>query len=179
MRVLVVGGSGSGKSAYAEKLACELSNTRTYVATMAPTGAEARERIARHRLQRADKGFDLVECTESVIRALPYGGKGKGVALLDDLGNLVANALFAADGTMHDSAVVLERLTREVTKLARSYEHVVVVGNEVGSEGPYAYQSTLAWVRLQGTLCCLLAAAFDTVVEVTAGIPQLVKGKVA
>ena len=42
MRTLVVGGSGSGKSAYAEQLACSRSSDRVYVATMAHMGAEAR-----------------------------------------------------------------------------------------------------------------------------------------
>lgn len=176
MRVLVVGGSGSGKSAYAEKIACELSDTRTYVATMKPIGAEARKRIARHRMQRANKGFELVECTESLTCALPSSGHAQGVALLDDLGNLVANTLFAPDGTMRDPTRVLERLTHELDGIAQAYEHVVVVGNEVGSEGPYPQEATQTWVRLVGTLCCVLAARSNTVVEVTAGVPCSVKG---
>ena len=40
MRVLVVGGSGSGKSAYAERLAARLAEQRTYVATMRNEGTK-------------------------------------------------------------------------------------------------------------------------------------------
>lgn len=172
MRVLVVGGSGSGKSAYAERLACGLSPVRTYVATMEGTGAEAQARIARHREQRAGLGFQTLECP----RELPMC-EGSGVALLEDVGNLVANALFANDGSMKDPDEVLGCLKRELMDFSHSCEHAVVVGNEVGSSKTPPGEGTLAWVRLVGSLCCCLAARFDAVVEVAAGIPLVVKGR--
>ncbi|MBR1829086.1 MAG: bifunctional adenosylcobinamide kinase/adenosylcobinamide-phosphate guanylyltransferase [Atopobiaceae bacterium] len=174
MRVLVVGGSGSGKSAYAEQLAARLSERRTYVATMRPEGREARARIDRHRLQRAGLGFDTVECPDSLAPA--FATDRGGVVLVDDLGNLVANALFLPDGTMTDPGEVLERLYNEVKALARAYDHVVLVGNEVGAEGRYDHDSTNAWVRLIGALNCRIAATFDVVTEVVCGIPCQVKG---
>jgi adenosylcobinamide kinase/adenosylcobinamide-phosphate guanylyltransferase len=182
MRVLVVGGSGSGKSAYAEQLACSLSPRRTYVATMESQSAEAQRRIARHRAQRDGLGFITIECS----RALPVGDWPKhprfqsatptGVALVEDLGNLVANALFAPDESMGDPRAVVDKLERNVLDFSRAYEHVVVVGNLVGCEGASVYEATREWVRAVGTLCCRLAAAFDVVVEITAGIPQVIKG---
>lgn len=193
MRVLVVGGSGSGKSAYAEQLACSLSPRRTYVATMESQSAEAQRRIARHRAQRDGLGFITIECS----RALPVGDWPKhprlqsakwpknprlqsaiptGVALVEDLGNLVANALFAPDESMGDPRAVVDKLERNVLDFSRTYEHVVVVGNLVGCEGASVYEATREWVRAVGTLCCRLAAAFDVVVEITAGIPQVIKG---
>lgn len=176
MRALVVGGSGSGKSAFAERLACSLSMRRTYLATMEPHGAEARERIERHRAQRADLGFTTLECVGSLPPCVVSPDDGDGVILLDDLGNLVANALFSPEGRMHDPTAVLGRLEREVCALAASHRHVVVVGNHVGSEGRPPDETTLCWVRLMGALCCRLATRFDTVVEVVAGIPCVVRG---
>lgn len=177
MRTLVVGGSGSGKSAYAERLAASLASRRTYVATMRNDGAEAAERIRRHRSQRAELGFITVECPDSLMAACHDGGGG--VVLVDDLGNLVANALFAPDGTMADPTVVLDRLVGEVEALGQSYDHTVLVGNEVGGEGAYRLESTNEWVRLIGALNCRIAASFDEVVEVVAGVPCHVKGGVA
>ena len=186
MRVLVVGGSGSGKSAFAEGLACSLSPWRTYVATMESQSAEAQRRIVRHRAQRAGLGFVTIEC----LSVLPVGGwqeesspktakshSAGGVALVEDVGNLVANALFLPSGDMGDPDAVVEVLVRNVHDFCASYDHVVVVGNLVGSEGVAAHEATRAWVRAVGTLCCKLAASFDAVVEVTAGIPQVVKGE--
>ena len=178
MRVLVVGGAGSGKSAFAERLACELSASRTYVATMAGNGREARERIDRHRRQRAGLGFRTVECVEGSLEAGVRAADKDGVVLLDDLGNLLANAMFLADGSMADPVAVQERLLREVVELCSCHAHAVVVGNLVGYEGRPTDDSTLAWVRAMGSLCCGLAQELDTVVEVVAGVPCTVKGDV-
>lgn len=58
MLILVLGGSGSGKSAFAEALTMSFGGTRAYIATMEPFGEEGRRRIERHRLMRKDKGFE-------------------------------------------------------------------------------------------------------------------------
>lgn len=175
MRTLVVGGSGSGKSAYAEKLACARSGRRTYLATMTSAGPEARERIVRHRAQRAGLGFVTYERTASLCPLPPAGG----VVLLDDLGNLVANALFAPDGTMADPRETLSRLDEELQMLEGRFEHVVAVGIEVGSAGPYPHDATNAWIWVVGALCCRLAARYDEAIEVVAGTPCCVKGACA
>lgn len=176
MKALVVGGAGSGKSAFAEGLACQLSQTRTYIATMASNGSEARARIRRHREQRAGLGFSTIECDGSLEPALGGARRG-GVVLLDDLGNLLANALFLPDGTMADPTETLELLVGEVVRLYDAFDHVVVVGNDVGRDGPSPYASTATWVRLMGSLCCELASRSDTVAEVVAGLPCVVKGE--
>jgi len=108
---------------------------------------------------------------------VPLPQSANGVVLVEDLGNLVANALFTQDGFMLSPNTVVEDLTRNVLDFSRSYEHVVVVGNLVGCEGFSPNESTQAWVRAVGTLCCRLAADFDAVVEVTVGIPQVLKSE--
>ena len=66
MLILVTGGSGSGKSEYAENTAVALAEKEGlplyYVATMKPYGEEGRRRVARHRRLRAGKGFETIEC---------------------------------------------------------------------------------------------------------------------
>ena len=42
---IVTGGSGSGKSAFAEALAMELGEKRYYIATMYPFGEESRKKL--------------------------------------------------------------------------------------------------------------------------------------
>ena len=62
MVILVTGGSGSGKSEFAERLLTLLQKkNRIYIATMQPYGEESLERIRRHQLQRKDRGFTTVE----------------------------------------------------------------------------------------------------------------------
>ena len=67
---LITGGSGSGKSEYAEQKLMEYvshskrNKKRYYIATMIPFGKETEEKIARHRKLRAD---DLVVVTNEVF----------------------------------------------------------------------------------------------------------------
>ncbi len=60
MMALVIGGSGSGKSSYAEELAVSLSSPaakKYYLATMQVFGREGEQRVERHRALRRGKGF--------------------------------------------------------------------------------------------------------------------------
>ena len=63
MRILLLGGSKSGKSGLAQRLARDLSegNSLYYWATMEPTDEEDRARIRRHLADRAGWGFQTVE----------------------------------------------------------------------------------------------------------------------
>ena len=71
MMELVTGGSGSGKSAYAEDRICALyeeyrktgkkEQKLYYIATMYPYGTETEEKIADHRRRREGKGFRTLE----------------------------------------------------------------------------------------------------------------------
>lgn len=68
MMTLVTGGSGSGKSEYAERLAVAGGTPRIYVATMIPWDDEGRRRIEKHRAMRTGKGFETVECYTGLER---------------------------------------------------------------------------------------------------------------
>ena len=62
MITLITGGSGSGKSAYAEKYICHVSNEKGYkekyyIATMQVFDDEGQRKIDRHRRLRAGKGL--------------------------------------------------------------------------------------------------------------------------
>ncbi len=65
MLYIVTGGSGSGKSEYAEQTAVQCRNgnggTLWYLATMRIWDDEGRKRVERHRRMRAAKGFETIE----------------------------------------------------------------------------------------------------------------------
>ena len=61
MMIFVFGGSGSGKSEYAEQRILEAGEMpRYYVATMEPFGEVGKKRIERHLMLRVGKGFTTV-----------------------------------------------------------------------------------------------------------------------
>ncbi len=83
MFVLVVGGSGSGKSAYAEELAVSLSSPgmeRYYLAAMQVFDQEGQRRVERHRTLRQGKGFLTIEQPAQIHRAAGKMGAGDKVA---------------------------------------------------------------------------------------------------
>ena len=63
MMILVTGGSGSGKSAFAEDQVVAFGTAeRIYIATMFPFDEESRKRVQRHQNMRKGKGFETIEC---------------------------------------------------------------------------------------------------------------------
>ena len=66
MITLVTGGSGSGKSAYAESLLYSCEGIRYYIATMQIYDAEGEKKVERHRKLRAGKGFLTIESPMNV-----------------------------------------------------------------------------------------------------------------
>ena len=71
MVILVTGGSGSGKSQYAEELITAAGNgLRYYVATMEAFGEEGQKKVERHRELRQGKGFHR-EKNQCLLSASP------------------------------------------------------------------------------------------------------------
>ena len=81
MLTLVLGGSASGKSEYAESLVLQTTGPRFYLATMQVWDAECAARVEKHRRMRAEKRFETVECPLHLDAVrLP----ARGTALLED-----------------------------------------------------------------------------------------------
>ena len=91
----VVGPNGSGKSRYAERIVARTTGERYYIATMRPCSEENLQRIEKHREQRKDLQFTTLECPYQVGAAAV---ERDGVVLLEDVSNLLANAMFERGG---------------------------------------------------------------------------------
>lgn len=102
MMILVTGGSGSGKSAFAEDCVVSCGETeRIYIATMYPFDEESRRRVQRHQKMRQGKGFETVECYTGLHKVqVPENS----TVLLECMSNLVANEMFQEDGA-HENTV--------------------------------------------------------------------------
>lgn len=99
MMYLIIGGSGSGKSAYAEELLFSLPDAgkKYYIATMQVCDEESVRRVKKHRKQREGKKFYTIEQPVHVSKALAQMDAGKKSAMLECVSNLVANEMFAKD----------------------------------------------------------------------------------
>lgn len=170
MLILVSGGSASGKSEFAEGLVTASGlETRAYLATMQVWDAESERRVERHRRMRAGKGFATVECTVNLAGAvLPAGC----AALLEDLSNLTANEFFGPQGREE----AFGRVLSGVERAAEQATLLVVVTNELFSDGMDYDPETLAYLDVLARLNRAVARRADRVYEVVCGIPIAWKG---
>ena len=171
MLILVSGGSASGKSEFAEGLVTSSGlENRIYLATMQVWDGESVRRVERHRQMRTGKGFATVECPTGLADvALPSGC----AVLLEDLSNLCANEYFSPGG----KEGVLDRVLAGIRRAAEQAELLVVVTNELFSDGMDYAPDTLAWLAGLAGLNRAIAARAGGVYEVVCGIPVAWKGE--
>ena len=172
MFTLILGGTGSGKSALAEALVQSQPGPRVYVATMQPFDAECRARIQKHRAQRAGGGFATLECYTApalLAAALPPQSS----VLLECLSNLVANELYDPARAAPDA----REAVKSVLALLPRCQNLTVVTNEVFCGGDRYEGDTLRYLRELARANRALAARADAVAEAVCGLPNLLKGE--
>ena len=119
--ILIIGGNSSGKSAYAERLACQLqSGEKLFVATMYPYSAANQKRIEERQNRRRGKGFTTVECFTDLKNVLPCEGK---TVLLERITNLVTNEMYMEGGA---NVQAVGRILADVEKLKETKKSLFV-----------------------------------------------------
>lgn len=178
MMTLIIGGSGSGKSAYAENYMNSISEDRKkyYIATMQIYDEEGKRKVERHRMLRGGKGFSTIEQPLDIGNAAEKLEDGDKTALLECISNLTANEMFLEEvpGT---EEVITEKIVGGIAVLNREFTHLVIVSNNVFEDGNVYDKTTMAYIRAMGRINQKLAEMADEVVEVVVGIPIVIKGK--
>lgn len=164
----VIGGAASGKSAFAEQLTRDHHRRMTYLATSRVLDDEMREKVARHAARRDGDWRIVEEPMEpgTVLAALD----ARDVCLLDCATMWLTNHLLA--GSDLDAAQA-----RLLAALGATSAAVVVVTNEVGAGIVPDNALARRFRDAQGRLNIALAAQSDCVVQVVAGLPNLLKGQ--
>lgn len=102
--VFILGGSRSGKSTFAQKLALDSSQKVLFVATAQAGDEEMVQRIALHRKNRP-KGWRTLEVTRNIGRQIEKNAGNTEVIIIDCLTLLVSNLLMPlmppSDSTCH------------------------------------------------------------------------------
>ncbi len=174
--ILITGGSGSGKSAFAEEIIRKQARRKDlplyYLATMQVYGDEGRQKVERHRKMRAGKGFETVEQPRDIIDAAKRM-KGS-AALLECVSNLTANEMFLPGKTLSADAVT-EKVSSQILELNDHLDTLAVVTNNVFEDGIRYEETTRNYLLALGKINRILAAQAAEVWEVTAGIPVCIK----
>lgn len=172
MMHLVTGASASGKSAYAEGSAYSYKERRKILYRHhASWGEEGAARVKKHRAMREGKGFQTIEAFHT-LDALRLPGKGS--LMLECMSNLLANEQFELGGTDEE---ILDRIQQGIQNLKEQTEDLIIVTNEIFSDGCRYDAETVRYIRLLGNLNIRMAEEADAVTEVVYGIPIRRKGE--
>ena len=179
----VSGGARSGKSAWAEtqaiNLAAEAGSRLVYIAAARADDAEMRRRVERHKAARKDKGFETLEWhtdAGGAVSLLPPGC----VVLLECLGTLLANEMFGHKKTggtdsqkMAPPDFFVQKIFGDILSLRAHAAHLLVVSNDVFSDGVTYNEPTENYRRALGALHVKLAAISDLAVECVCSVCSL------
>ena len=180
--ILITGGARSGKSAFALRLANNLSKKAcrpspsaqavggqvTYIATAEAKDKEMELRIKIHRKNRPSR-WKTVERKKNVTEILSrIAGKSE-VILLDCLTLLISNLLLS------DRKDVLREIRRLVSKIKEIKATVLIVSNEVGMGIVPDNRLARRFRDIAGRANQIVAQAADEVYLVVSGISMKIK----
>ncbi|MGY6276804.1 bifunctional adenosylcobinamide kinase/adenosylcobinamide-phosphate guanylyltransferase [Methylomonas sp. MgM2] len=170
---LVLGGARSGKSRYAEQQAIASGLPVLYLATAQALDNEMQARIQHHRLRRPAQWRTLEEPIR-VADAIRRHAVAGCCILVDCLTLWLSNVLFDKQGHLQEAVFDRER-SALLEALTECDGRVIMVSNEVGLGVVAADAMTRRFVDEAGFLHQALARICDSVVLVTAGLPQKLK----
>lgn len=187
MIVFINGGSGSGKSAFAEKVACSLGGPLVYVATMPVFSPEDEKKVARHHKLRAGKGFETLE-RPRLLSGIP---DNYGTVLIECMSTHTANILYDTDIDFSELDLESsERLSptdkteyyfgiikKELAPVIQRKGNTVFVSAEVAQDGHTYDEETEVYKNLLTKVNTWLMTRADAAFEVVCGIPVPVKGE--
>lgn len=164
----ILGGAASGKSRYAETLVESSRLTMVYLATAQALDDEMRAKIATHAKRRGAE-WALIESPLDAASALATLQPGQ-CCLFDCATLWLSNQLIEG----HEIGQATDALLRGIDTCKA---HLVIVSNEVGQGIVPADALTRRFREAQGRLNIALAERADLAVQVIAGLPRALKGK--
>lgn len=170
MVTLVTGGAASGKSEYAEELCLrQNSGQLIYIATMMPYGDESLEKIKKHKLMRKEKEFKTIECLYDLQS---INVEKNSTVIVECISNLLANEMYCEN---RNKEKAVSEIIEGINKLKKDAENVVIVTNEIFSDGNNYDYDTKKYIENLGLINEKLAELSDNVVEIVYGIEVKIK----
>ncbi|AMA49527.1 MULTISPECIES: bifunctional adenosylcobinamide kinase/adenosylcobinamide-phosphate guanylyltransferase [Flavobacterium] len=168
MLYLITGGERSGKSAYAQDLALELSSNPVYMATARKWDGDFQKRIDRHQKDRDQRWTNVEE--EKYISNFNFSKK---VTMIDCVTLWLTN--FFVD-TQNDIEKSLELAKSEIEKiLLQEDTNIIIITNEIGMGVHAQTEIGRKFTELQGWMNQYLARKADKVILMISGIPVEIK----
>lgn len=163
----ITGGARSGKSAYAQKLALELSSNPIYLATARNWDADFDQRIKRHQSDRDERWENIEE--EKHPSKIDFSGR---VVVLDCVTLWLTN--FYVD-TKYDIEEALRQIKTEIDILCQQKATIIIISNELGMGLHADTESGRKFTDLQGWTNQYIAQKADQAIFMVSGLPLVLK----
>ena len=154
MMTLILGGSGSGKSAYAEDYLLRTAGDKKkyYIATMQIWDEEMQAKVDRHHRLRQGKGFTTIEQPTELEQAASQM-EPEAAVLLECMSNLAANEMFSREQPV-DRETVIAKILQGIEVLGKQADPLVIVTNNVFEDGIAYDSATIEYIEaLQRKTC--------------------------
>ena len=178
--ILVTGGSRSGKSRHAQKLAESQDGLRAFIATCPVIDGEMRARVRKHQRARKSSDWHTIEETLDLASAL-LRSRDYAVVLVDCVTLWVNNVLYEAmqrGKTVSEAQIA--RLCRQALDACGQHPGTIIfVTNEVGMSIVPDNQLSRRFRDLAGRANQIIAAASDQVYFLVCGQALELKGNQA
>ncbi|MBR3304003.1 MAG: bifunctional adenosylcobinamide kinase/adenosylcobinamide-phosphate guanylyltransferase [Bacteroidales bacterium] len=183
--ILITGGARSGKSSYAENLACEIAQNLgkgpIYIATAHIWDSEFAHRVELHKQRRGAQWKNIEE--EIYLSKIDIEGS---VALIDCVTLWCTNFYYQMQQEIGEerNAVkraealqgVLEKIKSEFNSFTTQDGVFIFVTNEIGCGGVSTNTAQREFTDLQGWVNQYIAAKADEVIMMVSGISVKIKG---
>lgn len=171
MKILILGGSKSGKSSTGQELCRRLAQgPLIYWATMEPCDSEDEARIVRHIEDRDGMGFETIEKGRNIRDAQVPADS---TIMFDAVTALLANEMFGKGCVDRDVGL---RVMEDLADLSGRCSNIICVCDEIWRDGTVYDETTELYRRELALVCRKLAESFDVVGEVCCGIVKCYKG---
>lgn len=170
MKILIIGGSKSGKSDFSQEIALSLAQGKKhyYVATMIPSDKEDYKRILSHLKRREGMEFETIEQGTHLLNCLDYADRSA-VFLLDSVTTLLTNEYFPKEKNYEPDEASALRCASDLLQFVDSVSHAVIVSDAIFSDAVRYDASTDSYRQHLGNIHCQLAKSCDTVLEMVNG----------
>jgi adenosylcobinamide kinase/adenosylcobinamide-phosphate guanylyltransferase len=176
--IVITGGSRSGKSGYAQKIAESNPGLKTFIATCPCLDDEMAERIRKHKEMRSSQWVTIEE-TVDLAGAVRLAQKSPAI-LVDCLTLWVNNLLYQAEieGKTLDEEGMIRHCRQVLDTCARVPGRVIFVTNEVGMGIVPGDAVSRRFRDLAGRCNQIMVANAASVIFMISGVPLVVKGEI-
>lgn len=166
----ILGGTRSGKSSFAVKLAEELTKRTAYIATCIPDDDEMHERVMLHKKERPSEWTTFEEPKELAILLKNINNQFETV-IIDCITLFVTNLIM---DNLEDN-VINDKVTQMMLALKDVNYDTYIVSNEVGLGIVPENALARRFRDIAGKMNQLIASHADNVIFMVSGIPMKIK----